>query len=288
MTQKNFADEFEAARPHLHAVAYRMLGSQGEAEDAVQEAWIRFNRTDTASVDNLRGWLTVVGRVCLDMLRSRKTRREDPYETELGDSIPDDAPAPDHEMIVADSVGLAMSVVLETLSPAERVAFVLHDMFDLSFDDVASILDRSPEATRQLASRARRRIQGRQASGEPDRLRNLRLVQAFHAASRDGDFEGLMAVLAPDVELRADATAVRLGGGVPLLRGAEAVAEAMKGRARAASVALVNGSPALVATQNGRLRIAVGLTIEDGRIVAVEAIADPARLRALDVEQLDT
>ncbi|TBR23046.1 MAG: sigma-70 family RNA polymerase sigma factor, partial [Reyranella sp.] len=229
--QKFLAERFEANRPHLRRVAYRMLGSAAEAEDAVQEAWLRFSRSDTGGVDNLGGWLTTVtARICLDMLRSRKSRREE--------ALDDRAPAgevpggfePEQEALLADSVGLAMLVVLQALTPAERVAFVLHDMFDISFDEIASVVGRTPEATRQLASRARRRVQGAPAVPEAELARQRVVVDAFLTASRDGDFEGLLALLDPEVVVRADATAVRLGNSSEV-RGATAVATFFKGKA---------------------------------------------------------
>ena len=277
-------ERFEENRSHLRAVAYRMLGSRTDADDAVQEAWIRLSRADTSGVENLGGWLTtVVARVCLDMLRSRKVRREEP----LGAHVPEptvsreDRTHPEHDALLADSVGLALLVVLETLAPAERVAFVLHDMFDLPFDEIAPIVGRSPAAARQLASRARRRVQGVTAP-DVDRTRQRALVGAFLAASRDGDFEALLAVLDPDVLVRADAEAVRMGASAEV-RGAPAAADTFKGRARAAQPALVNGAAGLVWVAGGRPRVVFAFTITEARIVAIDLVADPERLRQLDL-----
>ena len=293
--QKILGDRFEANRKHLYRVAYRMLGSTGEAEDAVQEAWLRLSRAGAEGVDNLSGWLTtVVARVCLDMLRARKARREDPLE------VPDERGAeerpaaavagqvaidPEQEALLADSVGLALLVVLQTLAPAERVAFVLHDMFDLSFDEIASVVGRTPVATRQLASRARRRVQGQPAVPEVDLNRQRGVIEAFLAASRGGDFDGLLAVLDPDVVVRADGAAVKLGS-MPEMRGADAVARAFKGRARNAQVALVDGAPGVVVAPNGRLLLVLRTRVVDGLIVEIEAIAAPRRLRELDLATL--
>ena len=281
--QKFLADRFEANRSHLRSVAYRMLGSRTEADDAVQEAWLRLSRQDPGAIDNLGGWLTTVtARVCLDMLRGRQMRREEP----IGPHVPEPAagPEPEREALLADSVGTAMLVVLETLQPAERLAFVLHDMFAVPFDQIAPVVDRSVEATRQLASRARRRVQGKEPAGV-DLPRQRDIVDAFLAASQRGDFEALLTVLDPEVVARGDAMAVRMGGPVEL-RGAAAVAELFKGRAQAAHPAIVNGSPALAVIFGGRLRIAVRLTIVGERITAIEAVADPETLRVLDVTLL--
>src|SRR2546425_4072347 len=248
------ADRFEAHRSHLRSVAYRMLGSAGEADDAVQEAWIRLSRSGAADVENLGGWLTtVVSRVCLDMLRSRTARREEPldppvHEATPGPGLPDGID-PEQEALLADSVGPALLVVLETLAPAERLAFVLHDMFAVPFDEIATIVGRSPAAARQLASRARRRVQGATAP-DVDRARQRAVVDAFLAASRGGDFAALLAVLDPDVVLRADPTAGRMGATAEG-RGAKAVAQAFKGRAQAAQPALVNGAAGLVWVAGG-------------------------------------
>ncbi|WP_027665609.1 sigma-70 family RNA polymerase sigma factor [Rhizobium leguminosarum] len=280
--KKWLADEFEANRAHLRAAAYRMLGSRSEAEDAVQEAWLRLSRTDTTGVDNLGGWLTtVVARICLDMLRARKTRREEPLEAPIHAGIADPANDPEREAAFADSVGLALLVVLQTLAPAERVAFVLHDMFDLSFDEIAPIIGRSSGATRQLESRARRRVQGVDEAPDVDFGRKRTIAEAFLTASRNGDLEGLIAVLAPDVVFRPDATAARFGT-IGEMRGAAHVAEAFKGRAQAAEIAIVGGELGFVVEINGQLRVVVALTIADGRIAAIDAIADPDHLERFD------
>src|SRR3989441_13163523 len=238
------AERFEANRSHLRKVAYRMLGSPTDAEDAVQEAWLRLSRSGTSGVENLGGWLTtVVARVCLDMLRSRKSRREEPFDARVPEPLAarEDPIDPEHEALLADSIGLALLVVLETLAPAERVAFVLHDMFDLPFDEIAPIVGRSPTAARQLASRARRRVQGAATVPDADLTRQREVVDAFLAASRGGDFDALLAVLDPDVVLRADRAAVAAGASGEV-RGAPAVARQFSGRARVAQPALVNGA----------------------------------------------
>jgi RNA polymerase sigma-70 factor (ECF subfamily) len=273
------ADEFEANRGHLRAVAFRMLGSRSEAEDAVQEAWLRLTRSDRNDVDNLSGWLTtVVARICLDMLRSRKTRREEPLDLPAHGAIVDIASNPEREAAFADSVGLALLVVLQTLSPAERVAFVLHDMFDLPFEEIATVIGRSAAAARQLASRARRRVQGQPETPDVDLARKRSIAEAFLIASRNGDIEGLIAVLAPDAVFRPDAAATRLGNVVPL-RGAAAVAESFKGRATSARVALVDDEVGLVVFIEGQLRVVLTLSFEGDRISTVDAIADPDHLR---------
>ena len=280
------AERFDENRTHLQAVAYRMLGSTSEAEDAVQEAWLRLSRSDTSGVENLGGWLTtVVGRVCLDMLRSRRSRREEPMDAyPEADAHADEATDPEHQAVMADSVGLALLVVLDALSPAERVAFVLHDMFAVPFEDIAPIVGRSPEAARQLASRARRRVRGA-SPGKVDADRQREIVTAFLAAARGGDFGALLDVLDPDVVLRADETAVAMGA-TREVRGAVAVAETFSGRARAARPALVNGLAGLVWLSGGEPRIVFGFTIGDGTIVELELIADPERLRALELAPL--
>jgi len=277
MDEKKFlAEKFEANRAHLRAVAYRMLGSTGEVDDAVQETWLRLCRSDTSGVENLSGWLTtVVARVCLDMLRSRKSRREEPMGPHLPEPAADDGHERDAEM--ADSVGAALLVVLETLAPAERLAFVLHDMFAVPFEEIAPIVGRSPAAARQLASRARRRVQGAPTIPDADLSRQRKIVDAFLAASRGGDFEGLLAVLDPDVVFRADHAAQRLGS-LAEIRGAAAVAETFKGRAQAAKPALVDGAMALAVVMGGELRIVLRLTITEDRIAAVEAVADAERI----------
>ncbi len=273
------ADEFEANRGHLRAVAFRMLGSRSEAEDAVQEAWLRLTRSDRSDVDNLSGWLTtVVARICLDMLRARKTRREEPLDLPAHGAIVDIASNPEREAAFADSVGLALLVVLQTLSPAERVAFVLHDMFDLPFEEIATVIGRSAAAARQLASRARRRVQGQPETPDVDLARKRSIAEAFLIASRNGDIEGLIAVLAPDAVFRPDAAATRLGNVVPL-RGAAAVAESFKGRATSARVALVDDEVGLVVFIEGQLRVVLTLSFEGDRISTVDAIADPDHLR---------
>jgi RNA polymerase sigma factor (sigma-70 family) len=279
------AGRFEANRSRLRAVAYRMLGSRSEADDAVQEAWLRLTRSETSGVENLSGWLTtVVARVCLDMLRSRKTRREEPLDAPAPEPIvsSEDGIDPEHEVLLAESVGLALLVVLETLAPAERVAFVLHDMFDLPFDEIAPIVGRSPTAARQLASRARRRVKGAAAVPDADRTRQREVVDAFLAASRGGDFNALLAVLDPDVVLRADRPAVQAGASREV-HGAAAVADSFSGRARAAQPAMVNGTVGLVWAPHGQPRVAFGFTIMRGKIVEIDLVADPERLRQLDL-----
>lgn len=285
LDQNNFlAEKFEANRAHLRAVAYRMLGSTAEVDDAVQETWLRLSRSDTSAVENLGGWLTtVVARVCLDMLRSRKSRREEP----MGPHVPEPAASDEHERDaeMADFVGAALLVVLETLAPAERLAFVLHDMFAVPFEEIAPIVGRTPAAARQLASRARRRVQGTPAVPEPNLGRQRQIVEAFIAASRGGDFEGLLAVLDPDVVFRADDAAQRLGS-LAEIRGAAAVAETFKGRAQAAKPALVDGALAIAVIMGGQLRIVLQLTMKNDKIAGVEAIADTARLGQFDLEVL--
>lgn len=273
------AEEFEASRGHLRAVAFRMLGSRAEAEDAVQEAWLRLTRSDRDSVDNLGGWLTtVVARICLDMLRSRKTRHEEPLDLPAHGAIVDIASNPEREAAFADSVGVALLVVLQTLSPAERVAFVLHDMFDLPFEEIAAVIGRSAAATRQLASRARRRVQGQPETPDVDLTRKRSIAEAFLLASRNGDLAGLIAVLTPDAVFRPDAAAIQLGDVTPL-RGAQAVAENFKGRATSAKAALVDGEIGLVVFIHGQLRVVLALGFEGDRISTVDAIADPDHLR---------
>lgn len=288
MTEENFfAQQFDRKRGHLRAVAYRMLGSLPEAEDAVQETWLRLARTDAREVDNLGGWLTtVVARVCLDMLRRRKARREDSLDVDGPEPVVAGAGVdPDQEMAMADAVGLALMVVLEKLAPAERIAFVLHDMFDISFDDISMIVQRSPVAARQLASRARRRMQGSEEARTTDRSRQRQVVEAFLAASRGGDFAGLLAVLDPDVVFHADPAAARLNAAADL-RGARQVATSFNGRARSAFPALINGTVGALVAPKGKLLVALAITVEQGRIVGIEAIADPQRLATLDVQLL--
>jgi RNA polymerase sigma-70 factor (ECF subfamily) len=280
--QDLLAERFEERRSHLRAVAFRMLGSTSEADDAVQEAWLRLSRTEATGVENLDGWLTtVVARVSLDMLRSRTSRREAPLELDSAAPVPDETTLvdPEQEAVTADSVGLALLVVLDTLSPAERLAFVLHDLFDVAFDEIAPIVGRTPEATRQLASRARRRVRGTSPDADPVRQREI--VDAFLAASRGGDFERLLALLDPDVVLRADAAAVKMGASE--VRGAAAVAETFSGRARAARPASVDGIPGLVWARGGRVQVVFGFSFSNGRIVGIEMNADPARIDELDL-----
>jgi RNA polymerase sigma-70 factor (ECF subfamily) len=282
------AQQFEGHRGHLRGVAYRMLGSRSEADDAVQEAWLRLSRSNVDAVQNLGGWLTtVVARVCLDMLRSRKSRREESLETHGPKLIlsREDEREPDHEVALSESVGLALLVVLETLTPAERVAFVLHDMFDLPFDEIAPVVGRTEAAARQLASRARRRVRGSSTVPVADLSRQHEVVEAFLAASRGGDFEALLAVLDPDVVVRADRAAVPAGMPTEVY-GAPAAAKnalAFSARARFAQVALVNGTVGIVVAPHGRLSIALAFTIRQQRITEIDVVADPVRLRRLDL-----
>jgi RNA polymerase sigma factor (sigma-70 family) len=284
---ESLAARFEQNRAQLRGVAYRMLGSASEADDAVQEAWLRVSRADTGDIGNLGGWLTtVVGRICLDMLRSRKARREDTLEAQhSGRLVSRATPDPEDEAILADSVGSALLVVLQTLAPAERLAFVLHDLFGVPFDQIAAIVARSPEATRQLASRARRRVQGADAEIEQDRNRQREIVDAFLSASRGGDFVALLALLDPDVVLRADGPAVRAGADAEV-RGAAGVAQTFAGRARVAQLALVDGAVGAVWVHRGAPRVVFGFTVEDGRIVGIELLADPDVLAGLELEIL--
>ena len=285
-------ERFEEQRPRLRGVAFRMLGSVSEADDALQDAWLRISRTDTGGVENPAGWLTtVVARVCLNMLRTRERRREDPLEVRVPDPIISNARGVDgeYEALLADSVGLALMVVLENLSPAERLAFVLHDMFGVPFDEIATMLERTPTATRQLASRARRRVQGQPTSPDPDLSRQREVVDAFFAASRDGDFDRLVAVLDPDIVLRSDG-----GAGRPQLslvvHGAENVAsQALVARRLSPWVrpALVNGAAGVVVAPHGRPVSVMAFTVADGRIVAIDVLSDPHRLEALDLSVLD-
>jgi RNA polymerase sigma-70 factor (ECF subfamily) len=287
--QKFLTEEFESNRNHLRRVAYRMLGSLTEADDAVQEAWLRLARSDAGEIGNLGGWLTtVVARVCLDMLRGRKSRREDPMGPDVAEPIVgrEGGIDPEQEVQMADSVGLAMLVVLETLAPAERIAFVLHDMFDLSFDEIAPIVGRSATAARQLASRGRRRVQGAGKDIDADITEQQRIVDAFLAASRNGDFEGLLAVLDPDVVVRADDAAIRLGASRET-RGAQAVAKTYMGRAQTARSALLDGVVGAIVAPRGQLLLVLDFTIADGKIVGIDAVADPERLRAIDLSALD-
>lgn len=284
MDEKGFlAEQFEQERSRLRAVAYRMLGSQSEAEDAVQEAWLRLNRSDAGTIDNLGGWLTTVtARVCLDMLRSRKSRREDPIDQTFQEPTVDPDDTSEREQWLAESIGLALLVVLERLAPAERVAFVLHDMFDLPFDTIAPIVERTPAATRQLASRARRRVQGASAD-QADVTRQHEIVDAFLTASREGNLERLLTLLDPDVVFRADQVAAKMGG-ITELRGAAAVAATFKGRAQAAKPALVDGTAGVAVILGGTLKIVLSLTFAGERIAGIEAIADPVRIAKLNVD----
>jgi len=302
------AQRFEDSRPHLAAVAYRMLGSRAEADDAVQEAWLRLARTEVDGVNNLRGWLTtVVSRVCLDMLRSRTSRREDPLADD--ERVAPEA-GPEGEAVLADSVGAALLVVLDTLAPAERLAFVLHDLFAMPFDEIGTVLGRSPAAARQLASRARRRVQG-VGSDEPDPDANgggsgglaaddglaggaapdpgvgrqREVVTAFLTASRGGDFTALLELLDPEAVVLADAAAV-IAGAEAEVRGAAAVAATFVGRAKAARLALLDGEPGLIWTHRGEVRMAFAFTVVDGQVAGIELIADPGRLAAMGVEPL--
>ncbi|GAA3436668.1 sigma-70 family RNA polymerase sigma factor [Kutzneria kofuensis] len=298
MNEEWLAGQFEANRDHLRSVAYRMLGSASDAEDAVQESWLRLSRADTSEVENLGGWLTTVtARVCLDMLRSRKSRREDSLEDFGSHEAPRQEAAvagPEQEALLADSVGPALLVVLETLAPAERLAFVLHDLFAVPFDEIAPIVGRTPAATRQLASRARRRVQGADRP-ESDLGRQRQVVDAFLAASRDGNFDALLSVLAPDVELRADETTVAASvanhaKGAPLLSarmtGAREVATAFAGRARGALPALIDGNVGAVWMYRGEIMGLFVFEVEDDRIVGLELVNDQDRVRAAEVEVL--
>jgi RNA polymerase sigma factor (sigma-70 family) len=289
------AERFQAHRPHLRAVAYRLLGSASEADDAVQEAWLRLDRADTSDVDNLRGWLTtLVARVCLDLLRARTSRREEPLGVHLPDPIVSrrDGIDPEQEALLAEGVGLALLVVLETLTPAERLAFVLHDTFAVPFEEIAPIVGRSPAATRQLASRARRRVQGAAPVPDADLARQRAVVDAFFAAAREGDFAALVAVLDPDVVVRADAGTVPLGAW-RMVRGAAAVAEQVRATggfsrlAQLARPALVNGAAGVVMAAWGKPFAVVGFTVRHDKIVEIDIFADPARLRRLDLAVLD-
>ena len=282
------ADRFEADRARLLAVARRLLGSELEAEDAVQEAWLRLERSDAEAVGNLSGWLTtVVSRVCLDRLRARRARPEQQMDDDASAAASATDADPEREAVLADSIGSALLVVLERLSPGERVAFVLHDVFAMPFEDVAQVLDRSPEATRQLASRARRRVQGGgQASSDLDLLRRRQLVEAFLAAARGGDFNGLLAVLDPDVALHPDQAALRMGS-LRETRGAEAVATALAGGAQTARLALVDGLPALVWAPGGAIRGVIEFRVAAGRIVGLDVTGDAARIDELEIVLLD-
>ena len=280
------ARRFEADRAHLRAVAVRLLGSPSEADDALQETWLRLSRADTSEVANLGGWLTtVVARVCLDMLRARRELPVDELPEPAGQGAqagPDD---PESQALMADSVGLAMLVVLEQLGPAERLAFVLHDLFAVPFDEIAPIVGRSPAAARQLASRARRRVQGAGPAAGTDQAGKRAVVEAFLAAAREGDFAGLLALLDPGVVLRADAAAVATGAEAEV-SGADAVARIFAGRARVARAALIDGAAGAVWAVGGRPRVLFAFTIQGGRVSGIELLADPARLDAAELEYL--
>jgi len=284
---ENLGQIFESERDHLRAVAYRMLGSAVEADDAVQETWLRLNRSDAGSIENLGGWLTTVtARVCLDMLRSRKSRREESFESELVEPIADSSPGtnPEEEALLADSVGVALLVVLDTLTPAERLAFVMHDMFDVSFEEIASVIGRSPQAARQLASRARRRVRGADKERRVDLNRERKVVDTFLAALRAGDFEGLLTVLDPDVLVRVDipgrpGVPAEVRGAADWARGAVAYSQL----ARAVQPALVNGSPGLVFAPGRRLTRVLVFKVVGEKIVEFEVIAAPERLGRLNL-----
>jgi RNA polymerase sigma factor (sigma-70 family) len=289
MSERDYlAARFEEHRTHLRAVAYRMLGSVSEVDDAVQEAWLRLSRADSAEIDNLGGWLTtVVARVCLDLLRSRTSRREEPFAPDASEPVATGTrgSSPEQEALLADSVGLALLVVLDRLTPAERLAFVLHDMFAVPFEEIAPIVDRSAEATRQLASRARRRVRGSAPVPARDLVEQREVVEAFLAALRGGDFEGLLAVLDPDLVVRAD-----MPGAPAEIRGAAVWAKgavAYGHMARGVQPALVNGAIGLVMAPRGRLSRALTFTMANGRITEIDVIGDPARLAELDVALVD-
>ncbi|WP_422934717.1 sigma-70 family RNA polymerase sigma factor [Sinomonas sp. P47F7] len=283
------ASRFESERGRLRAVAYRMLGSLPEADDAVQEAWLRLARTDADAIESLGAWLTtVVARICLNVLRARALRREEPIDGLEEALQAGSGEEPEEEAVMADAVGLALLVVLDALQPAERLAFVLHDMFDVPFDRIAPILGKSSEATRQLASRARRRVRGSETP-DPDRARQRRAVEAYLAAVRSGDFDALVELLAPDVVINADAASSPSRLAVTL-RGAEQVAHAAVAsavRAPFARVALVNGRVALVVAPKGHLRLVLAFTVDGDRVTHIEVVAEPSRLRALEVAVVD-
>jgi RNA polymerase sigma-70 factor (ECF subfamily) len=293
MEDRDFlAVRFEEHRGHLRAVGYRMLGSLSEADDAVQEAWLRLSRSDTSEVENLGGWLTtVVARVCLNMLRARRSHGEEPLDVHMPDPIVSrqDGIDPEHQALLADSVGLALLVVLETLSPAERLAFVLHDMFGVPFDEIAPMVERTPAAARQLASRSRRRVQGVTTTPDTDISRQREVVDAFFAAARDGDLDALVAVLDPDVVLRSDGGASRPAASV-VVHGAQAVAEqafTFSGLSPFVRPALVNGIAGVVVAPRGRPFSVMAFTVRNGAIVAIDALADPTRLGQLDLAVVD-
>lgn len=275
------AEQFEANRSHLQAVAYRMLGSLAEANDAVQESWLNLTRTDATTIQNLGGWLTtVVAHICLDMLRSRKSRPEESLDDATSERIPARETDPEQEALLADSVGLAMLVVLDTLTPAERLAFVLHDVFALPFEDIAPVLERSEAATRQLASRARRRIQGTAVTTDTNLAEKRAVVEAFLAASREGSFDALLAVLDPDAVFRADAAAV-MAGAKPEVHGATKIGQFFVGRAQTARPVLINGSVGVMVAPYGRLLLVLQFTVNAGKIAEIRAVADPIQLHQL-------
>ena len=282
------AEQFEKHRSHLRGVAYRMLGSTSEADDAVQESWLHLTRSNPDGIENMGGWLTtVVARVCLDMLRARNSRREEPLETEDSEAVLglEGAVDPEHEALLVDSVGLALLVVLDTLGPSERLAFVLHDIFGMPFDEIAGIVGRTPTAARQLASRARRRVRGANAAAEPDYSRQREIVAAFLAASRSGEFEKLVALLDPDVTFRADQFAISAGSESEAF-GAVAVAGIFSGRAKAAQPVLIDGVPGLAWAPGGKPRVLFEFVVKDGKITEVRLTSDPQRLREVDLTLL--
>lgn len=289
MGDANEAVDVDATQPHLRSVALRMLGSTAEAEDAVQEAWLRFNRTDTASIDNPTGWLTtVVSRVCLDMLRSRRVRGEAPLAAVRPGQVADDQPGPEQEAVLSDSVAGALLVVLERLTPPERVAFVLHDLFGVSFEEIGRMVDRTPAAARQLASRGRRRVRGADIGGLVDLERQRQVLEAFLRAARRGDIDGLLALLAPDVCLRSDDAAAALDDVPRRVVGAEAVATFFSGRAQTATTALIDGDVGVVVPLGQRtlLFLLLDMTMPRGEITRIDAIADPVRLESAEVDLL--
>ena len=290
MVDQSLGTAFQASRQRLHAIAFRMLGSQVEADDAVQDTWLRLSSTDPERIDNLNGWLTtVVGRVCLDRLRSRRTRREDMVGDEMQD-LPGPTSAhrdPADEAVIAESIGAALLVVLDSLGPAERVAFVLHDIFAVGFDEVAEIVGRSPAAARQLASRARRRVQGTSGPTQLDVVRQREVVDAFLRAARTGDFDALVKVLDPTVVLHADAAAEEMGS-FPTTEGAVQVASMLAGGAQTARRATVNGLAGLVWAPGGRVRSVIQFTVVEGLITAIDVTADAERINGFDIAVLDT
>jgi RNA polymerase sigma factor (sigma-70 family) len=290
--QDLLAKRFEEHRQRLRAVAYRMLGSVSDADDAVQEAWLRLSRTDVDSIDNLGGWLTtVVARICLNLLRSRAQRGEEPLDVHGPEPIisPERGMDPEHEALLADSIGLALMVVLEALSPAERVAFVLHDMFAVPFDEIATLVERSPAATRQLASRARHRVQGQAPTPDSDRRHQRAVVDAFFAAARDGDLDALVAVLDPDVVLRADGGATKAGRTVVIQTARDVAAQAVLATKLAAFVrpALINGAAGAVVAAGAKVLSIMAFNVVHGKIAAIDVVLDPDRLARIDVSALD-